>query len=300
MSNVNRISYELRDVIEVTGFSKQVLHAWERRYGVVRPRRGEDGSRLYSDADLHRLQLLRKCVDSGHRIGQLALLDDGELKRTAIDGVPNTEISVDDILAAVRVVDTATIENRLSVQFAALGPIRFAKFVAMPVLAAVGSMWELGSASIEAEHFVTSVVRTFLGSGLQFTQNRDVQALAVFTTPEGELHELGALTAALFAQSAGLRAVFLGSQLPPNALVRAATTLGASVVCLSSSVLSRERLALYVTEISDTLPMNVELWLGGNAFAALRNDLPERVFFFEDFSDYLDAVPRFRVRATRA
>mgnify|MGYP001110996093 CR=1 FL=1 len=43
-----------------SGVSPELLRAWERRYGVLRPSRSPGGLRLYSEADLERLRLIQK------------------------------------------------------------------------------------------------------------------------------------------------------------------------------------------------------------------------------------------------
>jgi MerR family transcriptional regulator, light-induced transcriptional regulator len=68
-------------VAERTGVSVHVLRAWERRYAVVVPQRTETGRRLYSDADVQRLRLLRELTDRGRTIGQVAPLSTAALRR---------------------------------------------------------------------------------------------------------------------------------------------------------------------------------------------------------------------------
>ena len=63
-----------------TGLSKSLLRAWERRYGAVTPGRSDGGRRLYSDADLAKLRLLRGAVDAGRSIGDVAHLSVPELE----------------------------------------------------------------------------------------------------------------------------------------------------------------------------------------------------------------------------
>ena len=46
--------------------------AWEKRYAVVTPVRTAVGRRLYSDADVERLQLLARATLTGRTIGQVA------------------------------------------------------------------------------------------------------------------------------------------------------------------------------------------------------------------------------------
>jgi DNA-binding transcriptional MerR regulator len=62
-----------------TGLSTYVQRAWEQRYGVVTPQRSASGRRLYSDADIERLQLLQFATRTGRRIGDIPNLTHEDL-----------------------------------------------------------------------------------------------------------------------------------------------------------------------------------------------------------------------------
>ncbi len=295
----DRFEYDLRDVTGLTGLSKQVLHAWERRYDIVRPKRGNNATRVYSDQEVRYLQLLGKCTGAGHRIGKLASLDPETLKQISLECCPDEIFSLDDILSAASSLDTNAIENRLSTHFASLGPVKFARCIVVPLMARVGDLWVQGQLSVEAEHYVSSLIRTLLGQGLRFTGTSDTKGVAIFTTPEGELHELGALTAAILAQSCNVRALYLGAQLPAKSIATAAKSLGADVVCLSSTLLPRTVLEERISEVTSELAAETELWLGGQAMAGLRDVKRRRTTVFHNVPDYLDFIQRFRVRAAR-
>ncbi|MGI9628958.1 MAG: MerR family transcriptional regulator, partial [Longimicrobiales bacterium] len=51
-----KTGYPIRIVAQRTGLTTPVIRAWERRYGTVTPARSEAGQRVYSEADLERLQ----------------------------------------------------------------------------------------------------------------------------------------------------------------------------------------------------------------------------------------------------
>ena len=75
-----------------TGISQHLLRAWERRYGVVEPERAAGGERLYSDADIERLRLVRLVSEAGRRVGQVAALSLDELCRRT--GAAKSSVSV--------------------------------------------------------------------------------------------------------------------------------------------------------------------------------------------------------------
>jgi len=74
--------YPIRAVSKLTGIAIDTLRAWERRHGAVTPVR-DDRGRMYTDADIVRLRLLKDAVEHGHSIGRLAGLGDEELRHLA-------------------------------------------------------------------------------------------------------------------------------------------------------------------------------------------------------------------------
>src|SRR3954447_14046466 len=71
----------------LTGVGIDTLRAWERRHHAIRPTRDARG-RMYSDADLERVRLLRDAVTNGHPIGRIADLEDDALRALAAAGRP--------------------------------------------------------------------------------------------------------------------------------------------------------------------------------------------------------------------
>ena len=62
-----------------TGVAPELLRAWERRYGLLRPARSEGGFRLYSEADEQRVERMRLHLREG--------LAAAEAARRAVEGV---------------------------------------------------------------------------------------------------------------------------------------------------------------------------------------------------------------------
>lgn len=72
--------FEISAVARLTGISSHVLRVWERRYGVVEPRRSDSQRRRYTREDIQRLSLLKTLVDNGHAIGSIAKLTTSQLE----------------------------------------------------------------------------------------------------------------------------------------------------------------------------------------------------------------------------
>ncbi len=257
------LTYPLRTAARLTGLSPELLRAWERRHRVVEPLRTPGGTRRYRAADLERLRLVKAVVDAGHRIGEVAHLELAELKRRSAGAAPRPEGRLDEILSALGQLDAAESQRLLSLQIFALGPARFAREVALPLLREIGDRWANGEMGIAREHLASGVLRSLLGSALQPTATSILGPRVVFATPSGERHELGLLAAALTTLGAGGNPLYLGAELPVEDLLSAVEDSDASALALSLITLPTAVAERTVNALRGGLASEVRLWLGG-------------------------------------
>ena len=138
-------TYSLGAVARLTGLSPHVLRAWERRYGAVKPLRTPGGTRRYRESDVARLRQLRAAVQAGHSISEVANAPAEELERRLELSPALPAPSLAPLLAAIEQLDAPTTEQLLGAQLAALGPIRFVRTVASPLLNVIGALvWGIG------------------------------------------------------------------------------------------------------------------------------------------------------------
>lgn len=91
--------YSIGACARISGLSSHTLRKWESRYGAVKPKRTEGGTRRYTASDLERLSLLGALVEAGHSIGTIARLSTVELAQLA-----STIRPVHQVEAAIRAV----------------------------------------------------------------------------------------------------------------------------------------------------------------------------------------------------
>jgi methanogenic corrinoid protein MtbC1 len=169
------------------------------------------------------------------------------------------------ILAAIEALESDTAERLLGAQLAALGPARFVRQVASPLLVEVGDRWHAGRLSVASEHLASSILRNLLGTCLRHTNASALAPPVLFTTPPGERHELGTLMAAVAAVDAGGHPVFLGGDLPVADVVRAADALGAAAVAVGVCLRDGFDAADSIRALRAAIPPAVEVWVGGPA-----------------------------------
>jgi DNA-binding transcriptional MerR regulator len=71
--------FPIREVSRLTGVNPVTLRAWERRYGLIQPKRTESGHRLYAMADIERVHSVLAWLDRGVAVSKVGKI----LARTA-------------------------------------------------------------------------------------------------------------------------------------------------------------------------------------------------------------------------
>lgn len=302
------LRYPIRAVSKLTGITVDTLRAWERRYAVVAPERDERG-RLYGEADVERLRLLRQLVEQGHAIGRIAGLTSDELRALLTRGpdpvpydgpVPAVSTDLGPLRGAVERFDAPALRRELS-RLAAILPARtLAREVALPLLQEIGEGWHEGRYTVAQEHLVSAELRSLIGALARLHAVPDTAPRLMLATPPGEQHELGTLVAALVASGSGFGTFYLGPGLPAAEVVGAARRVGPRAVVLgfTGAESAPEALAA-LAEVARTLPPSVECWVGGAGVAAAAGKLPaERVLLLEDLDAFERHLGRLRGRET--
>jgi len=268
-------TYSLGAVARLTGLSPHVLRAWERRYEAVKPLRTPGGTRRYRETDVARLRKLRSAVQAGHSISEVANATAAELERRLELSPVLPSPPLEPILDAIEQLDAGTTERLLGAQLAVLGPTRFVRMVATPLLHTIGTRWAAGQLCIASEHLASSILRNLLGTSLRPTSAALNSPPILFTTLPGEAHELGALMAAVSTADAGGNPVFVGGNLPITEIVNAAEAIGATAVAVGVFHVNGNDPATVLEALRAALPLRVELWIGGPGSHALA--LPSQV-----------------------
>ncbi len=263
------MSFRIKTVAELTGIPRNTLVAWERRYGVIQPRRTDNRYRLYSEDDVATLIELKTLVGHGHPISEAIEL----LQRADRSAAPAmaTGRPADGLQAVASELQENLMgfdrgsADRVRARLATVPFRRLMREVFTPLVTAVGQGWTRGEVTMAQEHFATAWVRDQLVSLLlQVECGPRVGRLVACATPPGERHELGLLGLAVELALSGWRVSYLGPDLPLDAIAGYAGSERPALICLS---VVQARDASWVSELVGTLrpalPPETHLAVGG-------------------------------------
>jgi DNA-binding transcriptional MerR regulator len=292
------LQYPIRAVSQLTGLSIDTLRAWERRYRAIQPQRNDRG-RLYSDAEVGRLKLLREVVKGGHPIGQVAALSDVQLQElitrsasmsaksgsTSSRIAVSTDVDIQPIFSALAAFDYPKADRALGRLAMLVSPRQLIFDVVLPLMRQVGDEWHAGSLSIAQEHMLSAILRNLLGTLIRIHSQANWPSKLLFATPSGEHHEFGILSAALLAAGGGLGIVYMGADLPAHEIVEAAERSAVQTVVLGIVGANGCKEPLKeLQQVSRKLPMAIELWVGGATMESLVREIQRsRALYLKDF-----------------
>ncbi len=236
--------HPIRVVSQRTGLKPDLIRAWERRYGAIKPRRTAGRHRFYSDKDIERLLLLRRATSSERSIGQLAQLSDEQLRALIendrspepahLPALPEQKPAnvFDEALNAIAELSSEALAARLDQAALRLGYARALSDWVEPLLAEARERHRLGRLREAHLRFAECELRAFV-QGLMRRAPLDAAApRVVVATLIGDRWELGALLMAAHAIGEGWRAVYLGTEVPAEEIAAARKTTEAVAVML--------------------------------------------------------------------
>lgn len=219
-----------------TGVSPELLRAWERRYGLLRPARSPGGFRLYSRDDEERIRAMRGLLDDGLAAAQAAQL--AVARGGSPSSAPMPAESADAFLAALLDFDDSAANaafDRLLADFSLETVLRDA---VLPALRELGERWERGETTVAQEHFSSTFVRGRL-LGLARGWDKGVGPRVLLAAPSDEHHDLAMIVFGLALRQHGWRVTFLGTDTPIATLAEAAGTLEPELVVVAAAIPER-------------------------------------------------------------
>jgi MerR family transcriptional regulator, light-induced transcriptional regulator len=264
-----------------TGASPELLRAWERRYGLLRPARSQGGFRLYTAADEARIRRMRDYLARGLAAAQAARLAldaeaagrDARIPGADVPPPMTTAAASPPLQAAARELagslDQFEEEQAHAVLDRLLAAYRIEtvlRDLLIPYLHDLGERWARGEVSVAQEHFAANLLRGRL-LGLARGWGQGHGPAAVLACLPGEQHDLGLLTFGITLQRRGWRIIYLGPDTPIATIRQAIGRLTPDLVVLTGTV--PEPFATHADAIADLAHQTPVALAGAGATAEL-------------------------------
>jgi DNA-binding transcriptional MerR regulator len=236
--------FPIRVLSERTGVGASTLRAWERRYGLLKPRRTPKGHRLYTQEDVRLVEAVLELLGDGHAISDVARRVGRERLSGATErhdigpSLPDGRggqwrVYLADLLRAVEAFSPRRLDAIYN-EASSLYPLDLvSRNLIEPALEVLGERWNARTTGIAEEHFFSAWLRNKLGARLHHASARTRGPRLVVACVPGHRHEMGVLLFMLAALGRGFRVIYLGIDMPLESLPEVVERCGASGVVLA-------------------------------------------------------------------
>lgn len=252
--------YSIRDIEKLSGIKAHTIRIWEKRYKLVEPKRTDTNIRYYDDEDLKKLLNVALLNRNGHRISQIACLDNEQLTKKIQNLSGNQrdhESRIDDLIISMIELDERKFEKVLATAIMQSGFEDTMIFTLYPFFEKIGILWQTGAINPAQEHFISNLVRQKLIVAIDGMVDRsDINSKHfLLFLPEDELHELGLLFKYYLLKKRGHRITYLGQSVPLLDLVKVGKLINPDVLVTSFyTSISAQQVNTYLTELSTRFP----------------------------------------------
>ena len=295
-------THRIHRVAKLTGLSKDVIRVWERRFEILKPTRGANRYRNYSDEDVTLLRFLKEQLDAGSSIGELAKLGREELLGRARASAPRVSF-VDntfsrllrELLSTLNPFDRVTFEKRLNGAVAVVPFEEALHGILLPLQEQVGQLWHEGHVNVALEHYVTKQIQQKIFSAMNQLPVAEFGAKVIVACPPGEEHDIAALAVAYRCRVRGCRVYYLGANVPIASLTNLCDKVKPDLTIISFPLaLPEANAAALVQSLTHEVVPASRLAVGGHGALAMRDlFVKSNIEIVEDFADLDVMLDRF-------
>lgn len=281
----NTPTFNMKVVVRETGLKPDTLRAWERRYGVPSPQRTSGGHRLYSQFQIDMLKWMIARQEEGMAIShvidlwqQLIASGDDPFLMDAEEAESPSGLPF--ALSGERIADLRTawlnacliFDEHEAQYFLAQA---FAQFPAETVcheilqknLNRIGQMWYEGKATVQQEHFCSSLAIRQMETLLANVSRPSLSVKLVIACGPEEQHTFSALFLAYLCRRRGWDVVYLGANVPKARMETVFNPVSVDLVLLSAQTLHTAGAMMSMAQLLNEL--KVPMAYGGAVFVYL-------------------------------
>jgi DNA-binding transcriptional MerR regulator len=282
LANNGMAHYSIKDLERISGVKAHTIRIWEKRYGIVEPKRTESNIRFYCDTDVKKLMNVSILLHHGYKISKLACLDAVDLSRKVLEVtmISNAQDSqIENLVVAMIEMDESKFEKILNMSIMKEGFENTVFKVLYPFFERIGILWQAGSINPSHEHFISNLVKQKIYVAIDSVpvpSGNETKKFLLFL-PEWELHDLGLLVYDYLIKSRGFKVIYLGQNVPEDDVCSVTDFLQPDYFLIAfSNAVEKENLEAYVLRMAARYP-GKKIYITGYQANNITCELPSNV-----------------------
>lgn len=276
------VVYSIKDLENLSGVKAHTLRIWEKRYGIIKPKRTDTNIRYYDDNDLQSVLNISLLNRKGFKISKIAKMSDDAIKQKVAELTQVGSLfedQIDSLMMSMFELDDIKFNIILEHQIASNGFEETMNDIVYPLLDKLSMMWMVGSIKGVHENFVSNIIRrrTIVEIDKLNRADHDQNLRCLIYLPENETHELSLLFLQYILIKSKAKVINLGVGVPLIDVLEGVEIFKAGFIfTIFNDSFSESPLQPYVTEMAKNMSQ-AKILISGFQTTSQKLSLPENV-----------------------
>jgi DNA-binding transcriptional MerR regulator len=260
--------YSIKDLEKLSGIKAHTLRIWEKRYGIIKPRRTESNIRYFLDADLKDILNIAILNKNGIKISKIAEMKQEDIANAVNDisvkSIPAESSEIDALSLGILNLDEPLCKAILERVIQKIGFEQTIDELIYPMLDKLSVMWISGSLKKVHETFITTLLKQRISAEIINLESPIyTKSKFLIYLPQREDHELSILFLEYKLKSKGASVINLGIEVQVEDLIEACKIYKPDYLfTIINDSLVQESLQSYLDFLSRHLPDVMHLFTG--------------------------------------
>lgn len=287
-------NYSIKDLEHHSSVKAHTIRIWEKRYGLLTPKRTDTNIRYYDDSDLKKLLNIQLLNQSGLKISKIAQLSDEQLEQSAKELIMDQSVQEDAylnrLINGIIEFDKNEIEEILEYHFQNVGLQIMFETIIIKLMQKIGQLWQVNSIKIVHEHFFSHIFKQFINQKINgLVEREESNKKAILFLPEHEQHEFAVLIIQHLLTKNGIKCYYFGANIPIQELLEANEVINADFIFTSfTSIVDKKTIESILEELVKTKASKIII--GGSQILINQPEIPDGIINLSSFSQLLSEI----------
>jgi len=218
--------YSIKDLEKLSGIKAHTLRIWEKRYGIIKPKRTANNIRYYLDEDIKHILNIALLNKNGHKISKIACMCNKEMSQAIKDLSLLSGLTAGNEVEAITLSILELDQNRCKVILDTIiekkgFEVCIYEFI-YPLLDKLSALWFSGSFKAVHESFIRNMLHNKVCAEIDQLENIDnPKSKFILFLSEKENHELSLLFLQYILKKRNVQVINLGSNIAVYDIIQA-------------------------------------------------------------------------------
>ncbi len=220
---VSENKYSIHQVEVLSDIKAHTLRIWEKRYGIIEPKRTESNFRYFDEDDLKKILNISYLNKNGIKISKISKLTDQEIANQVLDTYNHSKGDPEImqlLAAALMTYDLRSFEQIFDDYLNVKSFEECINEVIYPFFEKIGILWQTDKICPAQEHLFSHFIKLKITSEIELIKAKPTKDKILLFLRENEYHELGLLVYHYALKKKGYEVFNLGQSVPFENLER--------------------------------------------------------------------------------